>query len=92
MYRALEHGSAKSACLRKDMKKFPKEIRDFGNLFVKMQKRRNKADYDPFEKYYKSTVKPDIVDTKNVIRRFKNADAKHRRAFTAYVLFKRRDD
>ena len=93
MYRALEHGNARSACLRKDiMGKLPQEIQDFGHLFVSMKTIRHKADYDPLEKYYKSSVKQDIAATKDVIRRFKNADVKDRRAFAAYVLFKRRND
>ena len=74
------------------MNKFPKEIQDFGNLFREMQAKRHKADYDPFEKYCKSTVEIDIDDIKGVIGRFKNADVKDRRAFAAYVLFKRRND
>ena len=74
------------------MNKFPEEIQDFGNVFVSMQRKRHKADYDPFEKYYKSNIKADIDDIKGVIGRFKDADVKDRRAFAAYVLFKRRND
>lgn len=74
------------------MKKFPEEIQNFGNLFREMQAKRQKADYDPVEKYYKLSVKQDIFTTKDVIRRFKDADVKDRRAFAAYVLFKRRND
>lgn len=55
-----------------------------------MQAKRHMADYDPNEKFYKSSVKQDIADTKDVIERFKNVPAKDRRAFAAYVLFKNR--
>ena len=70
------------------MKKFPIEIEDFANAFVTMQAKRHKADYDPFEKLYKSSVKQDIIDVKGVIAGFQESALKHRRAFAAYVLFK----
>lgn len=47
-YRALEHGNAAQRCQSQQvMRKFPKPIEDFANLFVQAQKKRNSADYDP---------------------------------------------
>ena len=72
------------------MKKFPKEVEDFANVFVTLQEKRHRADYDPLGKYFKSEALQDIADAKTVIERFKNVPAKDKRAFAAYVLLKRR--
>lgn len=91
MYRALEHGQANKACRNQEIiKKFPREIEDFANTFVSMQSKRHRADYDPFESIYKSSVLQDIADAEDVIQRFNTANIKDRRAFAAYVLFKTR--
>jgi len=93
VYRALEHGIAKSKCKKREvMKKFPKEIEDFANMFVTMQEKRHSADYDPFMQFTKSEVSADIVSVKIAIARFKLASTKDRRAFCAYVLLKDRND
>lgn len=91
VYRALEHGSAKNACLNQTiMKKFPKPIEDFGNKFVELQTKRHNADYDPDERFYKSAVLQDIADAETVIANLQRVPAKDRRAFAALVLFKAR--
>lgn len=74
------------------MKKFPKDIEDFANVFVDMQFKRHKADYDPSEHFYKSAVSQDIEDTVSVIKAFESAPMKDKRAFAAYVLLKNRKD
>lgn len=90
VYRALEHGTAKNACQKNNstLKKFPKDIEDFGNFFVGMQQKRHSADYDPAATFYKSAVEQDISDAESVIERFQNAPIKDRRAFAAFVLFR----
>lgn len=91
VYRALEHGAAKQACKRQDIiKKFPKDIEDFANAFITMQAKRHKADYDPSEKFYKSSVRQDIANVRGVIVGFQKSSVMDRRAFAAYVLFKTR--
>jgi hypothetical protein len=91
VYRALEHGNAKNACKNQAvMKRFPKAIEDFGNKFLEMQLKRHVADYDPDGKFYKSAVLQDILDAETVIRAFRAAPTKDRRAFAAFVLFKLR--
>ena len=92
VYRALEHGVAKSACKNATtLSKFPREIEDFGNVFVTMQEKRHKADYDPAARFYKSSVIQDINAAEQAIKGFDAADIKDRRAFAAYVLFKTRN-
>jgi uncharacterized protein (UPF0332 family) len=91
VYRALEHGPAKNACMNQNtISKFPKEIHDFANMFVQMQLKRHKADYDPSERIFKSAVLADISAVKAVIDDFGNASLKDRRAFAALVLLKQR--
>jgi len=90
VYRALEHGSAKNACKDGVVQKFPKPIEDFANLFVQMQSKRHEADYDPSARFAKSEVIQDIASVEIAIKAFKAETAKDRRAFCAFVLFKRR--
>ena len=46
IYRALEHGRARSACRQaQTMPEFPTGIRDFAKAFVALQKARQEADY-----------------------------------------------
>jgi len=91
VYRALDHGFAKGACMNKGvLLKFPKEIQDFANLFVQMQFKREDADYNPNGTVFKSAVLTDISAVKAVIDGFGKAPLKDRRAFTALVMVKQR--
>ncbi|MCA3555743.1 MAG: hypothetical protein IOC69_09175 [Aestuariivirga sp.] len=92
VYRSLEHGQAKNACMTKQhngrVLSFPVEVEDFANLFRTMQEKRHKADYDPLEVVYKSEVLLDLDQVKAAIEKFESAPLKDRRAFAAWVLFK----
>lgn len=90
-YRALEHGAALNACKNgKVVAKFPKSVEDFANAFVTMQDKRHQADYDPFAKFTKSEVKADLATAETVMANFNAEPKKDKRAFCAYVIFKRR--
>jgi uncharacterized protein (UPF0332 family) len=92
VYRALDHGLAKSACTNKAIvQKFPKEIQDFANVFVEMQLKRHDADYNPDGTVFKSTVLTDISAVEAAIDGFSNAPLTDRRAFAAFVLVKQRN-
>lgn len=93
VYRSLEHGLAKTQCTRKQMmSKFPKEIADFGELFVAMQGRRHQADYDPLMRFTKSSVALSLEEARRTIANYLRAATRDRRAFAAYVLLKQRTD
>lgn len=93
VYRSLDHGFVKTQCGKKDMlRKFPRPIVDFGDLFVSMQRQRHQADYDPFSRFRKTDVVNAIWAAKEVITEYRAVTAKHRRAFAAYVMFKQRSD
>jgi uncharacterized protein (UPF0332 family) len=90
VYRAIDHGPTKTACLDGLVTKFPKPIEDFANTFVTMQTKRHSADYDPTAKFSKSEVVQDIATVKQAIEAFSMQPRKDRIAFCAFVLFKRR--
>ena len=90
-YRALEHGKARNACEdKRPMAAFPQEVRHFAKTFVILQKARQQADYALDGRYSKLDVLAAIDRAERSIARFEQADAQHRRAFVAHVLFKRR--
>ena len=90
-YRALEHGTARRACENKAaLAAFPPDVRDFAALFAALQKARQQADYALDGKYEKADVRAAIDAVEGAIARFEQVDARHRRAFIAHVLFKRR--
>lgn len=65
-------------------------IRDFGDLFVEMQRKRHTADYDPEAQFTKSDVIKDIDRVADVLARFSSVSTKDKRAFAIYVLLDRR--
>lgn len=88
-YRCLDHGHAKDQCLKKKfMTQFPPSIQDFANMFVQMQEKRHRADYDPTDFHYKSSVQADIAGVRTAIASFHSTDLKHRRAFAIYVALR----
>ena len=91
VYRALDHGKARSACQQqRTMRAFPMEIQRFARAFIESQKARQKADY-AFEGVYFQREVLVIIDTaEDAIDRFEQADVRHRRSFAVHVLFKRR--
>ena len=90
-YRALEHGKARTACEDKgSLAALPLEVRDFAHTFAALQKARQKADYALDGKYEKADVRVVIDAVEETIARFEQVDARHRGAFVAQVLFKRR--
>lgn len=81
----------KNCCMNQNMvKKFPKSIEDFANMFVALQAKRHAADYDPFASFSKSAVGNDIDNARKAMDGFVASPSKDRRAFAAYVLFKDR--
>ena len=79
---------------RNVLTRFPVEIQDFANLFIDMQKKRHRADYEPDRSFFLSrpAVMQDINETEEAIRRFLRSDRKDRRAFAVYLLLDLRKD
>ena len=70
VYRAVDHGTASKKCKKLEEMGFPAEIVDFADLFVQMQEKRHRADYDPHERLYKSAVETDIKAATAIIAAF----------------------
>ena len=86
-YRALEHGTARQRCSRREViGRFPNEIQDFAKKFVEMQEKRHRADYDPEAAFSKAVVSQDIDIVELRIKNFQRTPLKDRRAFAVYVL------
>jgi len=92
VYRALDHGEAKKRCRQAATQQLPKEMKDFAETFVSLQRRRHLADYDPDFPFSKSEVIEDIEQAQSVIARFSDVPRDHLRAFTIQVLMKTRAD
>ena len=96
VHRALEHGKIRVACENKKAMAefgFPPEILDFAEVFVELQKIRQRADYaldDNPELYCESDVIVLIDSVALALKQFEQVDVQHRRDFVAYVLFKAR--
>ena len=92
IYRALEHGRARSACRQaQTMPEFPAEIRDFAKAFVVLQIERQKADYAlDTPAYEESDVRDHIASAELAIGQFEQATVDARRGFVVQVLFRQR--
>ena len=55
-------------------------------LFVDMQHKRHRADYDPLGRWHKSEVAEDIDAAEDIIARFERVPVQDQRAFAVYVL------
>ena len=85
-YRSVDHGRAKDRFGNRNiMGKFPADIQDFGNAFVKAQAQRRAADYDPAYRALKAAVLSDIASAEAVIGSLRSASLKDRRALAAWV-------
>lgn len=91
VYRSLEHGTVTHKCSQDSrLRQFPSDIQDFAALFVSMQEKRPKADYDPEGQFYKSGVELDLGGCAEAFAQFGSAHKKDRRAFAAFILLKNR--
>ena len=88
VYRALEHGVAKTACKQARSKGFPAEVIKFAEAFVALQEHRHTADYDPLATYARADVATLIGEASEAIRGLGQAPVRQRRAFVALVLLR----
>ncbi|HFB98297.1 MAG TPA: hypothetical protein ENJ62_04080 [Bryobacterales bacterium] len=93
VYRSIEHGIAKDRCIRNHSRdNLPVNIRKFCSIFVQLQEKRHEADYDPFARFLRSDVEDAVEFASTAISLIEkqNLDLQHRRAFAAWVLFRKR--
>ena len=90
-YRALDHGETRKRCAPQTrLAEFPIEIQDFAASFVRMQRLRHWADYDPLSMFKRSLVLQWIEETDNAISGFNSVARAERKAFAVFVLLKHR--
>lgn len=91
VYRALEHGHARNQCnSRTIVSRFPQSVQNFAELFTEMQRLRQSANYDPASSFSRAYVINLVSETTRAVTRFDSADARDRRAFAVFVLFRLR--
>ena len=92
-YRAPEHTHARNQCRNTGlMAPFPPEIRNFAQIFVRMQSYRNQADYNPLSNFRQAEVSQIIDDAEDAINQLSSASDTIRRAFAITVLLRNRAD
>lgn len=92
VYRSIEHGLAKAACLecRTPGKGFPTAIVDYAQLFTQLQIRRHAADYDPTARFSAMAAEQLITRAEAATAAFDAEPERHRRAFALLVAVRRR--
>ena len=91
-YRAMDHGAARARCEHSTMSRFPAEIRQMAALFVRLQARRNRADYARQTRYRRSEVLQLATEMESAIQAFEAANLNRRRSFAAHLVFRERND
>lgn len=93
VYRSLDHRETRKRCAQQTrLAEFPTEIQVFADAFVRLQKSRHRADYDPLPTFNRSAVLQWIEEVDNIISGFNSVDRADRKAFAVYVLLKHRAD
>ena len=84
-YRTIDHRSARARCQHPAMSRFPIEIIEMADLFVRLQAARHRADYAPQAQDSRSEVLQMATETETelTIRAFEAADPTQRRSFAA---------
>lgn len=72
------------------MARFPKDIEDFGNLFVELQADRHRADYDIRARFTLSDALEAINAAESAIKTFRKTSIKDRRAFAVWTAMRSR--
>lgn len=90
VFRALQHGDAKSACEAVRNLDFPDTIKSCADAFVALQQKRHDADYDPDHRVSRADALDAIQLAEDAIRDLKASPRKDRRAFAVQLLMKKR--
>ena len=90
VYRGLQHGEAKNACMQVRNLDFPAGVVTCAEAFVLLQERRHSADYDPNHRVLRADALRAIGLAETAIDALGSAPRKDRRAFAVLLLFKKR--
>lgn len=93
VYRSLQHTLIASKCVKTSAYSFPQPIVDFSELFVTLQKRREKADYQFGYAPDQVSVVADIDRARIKIQNLLEVDVRHLRAFCVFIsIYKHRHE
>lgn len=90
MYRALQHGEAKSACEAVRNLNFPNGLKSCADAFVALQQKRHDADYNPDSRVLRADALAAIQQAEDAITALRAAPMRDRRAFAVQILMKKR--
>lgn len=90
MYRAIDHGRARTASEAARNLGFPQALKDCADAFVELQKARHDADYDPLYRPARHDAQLAVVRARDAIAKLRSAPVKHRRAFAVQLLMQKR--
>ena len=91
LYRSLQHGDAKNACISARNLGFPQSITTCAASFVKLQQMRHEADYDPDHRVVRAHAIDAIKLAENAISSLHASPKRDRRAFAVHILMKKRN-
>lgn len=87
VYRALEHGVVRNRTGNQGIfSRFSPDIKDFAATFVRLQAKRNRADYNPIATFSASDVEGDIDAAETAINNFEKISEREKRNFAIYIL------
>lgn len=90
VYRALDHGFAKSACGQAGAVGLPQPIMDCADAFVELQDLRHRADYSPNDRFTLVDAGAAREQAIEAIASLRSCDRSSRCWFAVHLLLKRR--
>jgi len=88
LYRSIEHGTIEKQCRDKIIDRFGPALTKFAQQFVTFKDMRERADYDPLEKFEISALRTAIAIAESVLSQFDGCDETERRSFAFYLAFR----
>ena len=93
LYRQLDHAQAEKKCKRVAQgRMFSPEINRFAKHFITLKNKRERADYDPLEKFSISALRNDCQTTETRLRDFWKNPPEERTSFACYVALRMQRD
>jgi uncharacterized protein (UPF0332 family) len=92
VYRALDHGTAKKACLNARDRKFSPTLCQCAEAFVHLQLARHAADYDPAHRVTRADATAAISLAEQAIGHLTSTNRRERTDFVIQLLLKSRAD
>jgi uncharacterized protein (UPF0332 family) len=89
-YRSLDHTFAKKACTQARKLGWPPPVAACADAFIWLQEIRQKADYDPDQRFLHAEARLAIRSAGDAIARLRSASKRDRRTFAVHLLLRKR--